>query len=156
MTQTLAREQIVHQPRAEVFAFYANAANLERLTPASLRFEICGPLPPTLVAGTIIDYRLSLLGVPFAWRTLIEEFQSPTRFVDVQLKGPYRSWRHVHEFSDVMGGTATLVRDHVEYQLPFGRLGALLGRRFVERQLKEIFDFRRDTLTRIFPRSSRI
>lgn len=148
MKRVLEREQVIARPRREVFAFFANASNLERLTPSTLHFEIRTKLDGALAAGAVIDYRLSLLGVPFWWRTLIEVFEPPSRFVDVQQRGPYGSWRHTHDFSDVPGGT--LVRDKVEYELPLGALGGLVGGWFVSRQLRQIFDFRHDALARIF------
>jgi ligand-binding SRPBCC domain-containing protein len=135
------REQLVPRPRSEVFAFFADAANLERLTPGSLRFKIESQLPVEMRAGARIDYQIALLGVRFRWETLIEVFEPEERFVDVQLAGPYRSWRHTHQFSDASGGT--LVLDRVDYELPFGPLGELAGRLFVSRQLRRIFDFRR-------------
>lgn len=148
MRRVLEREQVIARPRAEVFAFFASAANLERLTPSTLHFEIRSGLDRPISSGAVIDYRLSLLGVAFSWRTLIEVFDPPLRFVDVQQHGPYASWRHTHDFSDVPGGT--LVRDRVEYELPLGALGAVLGGWLVKRQLRQIFDFRRDALAGIF------
>jgi ligand-binding SRPBCC domain-containing protein len=136
----LDRAQLVRRPRAEVFAFFSDARNLEVITPEFLRFRIETPGPIPMAAGTLIDYRLSLSGLPFRWRTLIEIFEPDVRFVDVQLRGPYRLWRHHHEFEDAPGGT--LVRDLVEYELPFGPLGDLAHALFVRRQLERIFDHR--------------
>ena len=143
----LEREQLVPHPRSTVFAFFADARNLERLTPAQLRFHILTPQPIVMRAGTVIDYRLQLFGVGFLWRTLIESFEPESAFVDLQLKGPYRLWRHRHEFIEVPGGT--LVRDHVTYRTPFGPLGELARRLFIERQLRRIFDFRRATIAQL-------
>ena len=149
----LERAQLVPRPRREVFAFFADAHNLERITPSTLRFRILTPDPIALGAGTCIDYRLSLLGVPFRWRTLIEAYEPEVRFVDVQLRGPYRSWRHTHAFEDAPGGT--LMRDRVEYELPLGPLGALAHGLLVRRQLRAIFDHRRDAIARLFPAGAR-
>jgi len=148
MRHVLEREQVVPRPRPEVFAFFADAANLERLTPASLRFRIKSPLPIAMRPGAVIEYDLSLLGVRYGWRTLIERFEPPERFVDVQARGPYRSWRHTHEFEEVPGGTRIV--DRVEYELPFGPLGGLAHRLFVARQLRAIFDYRRRVIAEIF------
>ena len=145
----LERSQHVPRPRPEVFAFFADAHNLERITPPTLHFRILTPAPIALGQGTIIDYRLSLLGVPFGWRTLIEAYQPCHRFVDLQLRGPYRLWRHTHSFEDAAGGT--LMRDRVEYQLPLGPLGALAHAALVRRQLRQIFDHRRRAIAAIFP-----
>jgi ligand-binding SRPBCC domain-containing protein len=140
-THLLEQAQLVARPREEVFTFFADARNLEAITPPSLRFRILTPTPVLMAPGTLIDYRLSLSGVPFRWRTCIEAFEPGRRFVDVQLRGPYRRWRHVHEFEDAPGGT--LVRDRIEYQLPFGPLGELAHVLFVARQLRAIFQHRR-------------
>ncbi len=144
----LEREQWVARPRSEVFAFFADAANLERLTPSSLRFKFRSPLPIEMRAGAVIDYEIALFGIPFAWRTLIEVFEPESRFVDIQVVGPYRTWRHTHAFEESSGGT--LVRDHVEYELPLGPLGALARTLFVARQLRRIFDFRREAIDKVF------
>jgi ligand-binding SRPBCC domain-containing protein len=148
MRHVLQREQLVPRPRAEVFAFFADAKNLERLTPPSLHFEIRTPDPIVMKAGTLIDYRIALFGVPFGWRTRIDLFEPETRFVDTQLEGPYRVWRHTHDFTDAAGGT--LIRDHVEYEVPLGPLGEIARALFVDAQLRSIFDFRRDAIARIW------
>ena len=70
MNHVLEREQFVPRPVAEVFAFFSDAANLERLTPPRLNFKILTPLPIAMRSGAVIDYQLSLFKVPFRWRTL--------------------------------------------------------------------------------------
>ena len=144
----LERQQLVGRPRAEVFAFFADAHNLERLTPPFLRFEILTPAPIPMRPGTLIDYRLSLFGVPFRWRTEIEAFEPGVRFVDVQLRGPYRRWHHTHTFADAPGGT--LVGDRVEYALPLGPLGEVARALLVRRQLDAIFEYRRRVIGELF------
>ena len=145
----LERKQILPRPLDEVFSFFADAANLETLTPASLHFHILTPPPIELQAGTVIHYRLRLSGIPFKWKTLIESFEPGKRFTDVQAKGPYRRWHHTHEFFAVPEGT--LVVDRVEYELPLGPLGRIAHALFVKRSLKKIFDYRRERLEEIFP-----
>src|SRR5689334_16770332 len=105
----LERAQRVPRPRDEVFAFFEDARNLEAITPAFLRFRVTTPGPIAMAPGARIEYRLSLFGVPFRWRTEIVEYEPGVRFVDVQRAGPYRLWRHLHAFEDAPGGT--LVRD---------------------------------------------
>lgn len=136
----LERAQLVPRRRDEVFAFFADAHNLEAITPGFLRFRIVTPGRIELAAGTLIEYRLSLFGVPFSWRTRIEELVPGERFVDVQLAGPYRRWRHLHTFEDAPGGTR--VRDRVDYELPLGPLGALAHALLVRRALARIFAHR--------------
>ena len=146
-THVLERIQLVPRPRGQVFAFFADAHNLERITPGFLRFRIVTPGPIAMGQGTRIDYRLSLFGVPFGWRTLIERYEPGECFVDRQLAGPYRLWRHTHAFEDAPGGTRML--DRVEYQLPLGPLGALAHALMVRRRLEIIFDHRRRAVDRL-------
>jgi ligand-binding SRPBCC domain-containing protein len=146
----LERAQVVARPRREVFAFFADAFNLESITPAFLRFRITTPRPIEMKPGTVIDYRLRLHGVPFRWRTRIETFEPERSFTDVQLVGPYRRWRHRHDFVDVAGGTE--VRDVVDYEMPLGPIGAWARRVFVARSLDRIFDSRRRAVAEILDR----
>lgn len=136
----LKRKQVVPRPREEVFAFFEDAANLARLTPPFLGFEILTPRPIVMRPGTLIDYRIRLFGVPLRWRTEIEIYDPEERFVDRQLRGPYRHWRHLHEFRDVPGGTE--MTDEVEYAVGFGPFGTVAHALFVERTLTQIFDYR--------------
>ena len=153
-TYYLEREQWFDRPRPEVFAFFADAMNLEAITPASLHFHVVSAAPIEMRVGTLIDYQLRLFGVPFSWQTRIETFEPPERFVDLQIRGPYRLWRHTHRFIEDQGGTRMF--DRVEYQLPLGPLGLAAHRVFVRRTLAKIFDYRRDQIAALVDgRSSR-
>ena len=143
----LERAQQLDVPLATAFAFYADAANLEAITPRFLRFRILTPTPIEMRRGARIEYAMSLFGVPIRWRTRITEWDPGRRFVDEQESGPYALWRHAHEFE--ARGDSTLVRDVVDYALPFGPAGALAHLLFVERTLGRIFDFRRDAIQRL-------
>jgi ligand-binding SRPBCC domain-containing protein len=137
----LRREQRLPRPPQEVFPFFADAGNLEAITPDWLRFRIVAPRPIEMRAGTLIEYRLRLHGLPISWLTRIEAWEPGARFVDMQLTGPYRLWHHTHEFEpDGAGGT--VMRDTVRYALPFGPLGAVAHRAFVARDIAAIFDHR--------------
>jgi ligand-binding SRPBCC domain-containing protein len=146
-THVLERYQVVARPREEVFAFFADPRNLEALTPAFLRFQILPPVPSRIEAGTLIDYRLRLFGVPFTWRTRIESVEPGRSFVDVQLRGPYALWEHAHGFEDVAWGTR--VTDRVRYVLPLGPLGELAHPLLVRRTLERIFDHRRERVVEL-------
>ena len=129
------------RPRAEVFAFFGDALNLQAITPDFLNFQVLTPRPIEMRAGTLIDYKLRVRGIPLRWRTLIREWEPPFRFVDEQLRGPYRQWIHEHTFEERDGGT--LARDVVRYSV-FG--GALVDRLFVRRDVENIFAYREKRL----------
>lgn len=141
----LTCEQRVRRCREEVFPFFADALNLEKITPPFLRFEVLTSGPIAMYAGQCIDYRLRLHGLPIRWRTEISVWEPPVRFVDRQLRGPYRWWRHEHRFLDE--GDTTLVQDRVEYGM---WLGWLLNPLLVARDLRQIFGYRREQLDREF------
>lgn len=135
----LVHQQRVEAPLDEVFAFFSLARNLEEITPPWLRFETLTSEPIEMRAGTLIDYRLRLHGIPLRWSSRIELWEPEVAFVDVQVRGPYRLWHHRHEFDPV--GGATIVRDIVDYALPLGGLGEVTYP-FVRRDLRRIFSYR--------------
>jgi len=136
----LEREQWIPAPLARVAAFFADAANLEALTPPWLRFRILTPLPIEMCADARIEYRLRLAGVPLRWRTRIAKWDPPCSFVDVQERGPYALWEHTHCFRPVEGGV--LMADRVRYALPWGALGEIAHAAAVKASLAAIFDYR--------------
>jgi ligand-binding SRPBCC domain-containing protein len=145
---TLEREQIVPVAPAEAFAFFADAHNLEAITPPWLHFRVVTRGPIAMRAGTLIEYRLRLHGLPIRWLTRIDVWRPGRRFEDVQVHGPYRVWHHTHTFTPHAGGTS--MRDVVRYALPLGPLGVLLGALVVRRDLERIFDFRREAVAARF------
>ena len=132
-------------PPDNVFRFFGEAANLNAITPSWLDFRIVSPQPIEMRAGTLIDYRLRVRGLPLRWRTLIKEWDPPYRFVDEQLRGPYRQWIHTHTFESRDGGT--LVRDAVKYVVP---LDFILHPLVVRPDIEKIFAFRTKALQRTF------
>ena len=137
------------RPRAEVFTFFADARNLERITPAFLSFRVLTPEPIEMRTGAVIDYRLGLRGVPLTWTTEIAVWDPPARFVDVQSRGPYAEWVHTHRFDDAGGGT--LVHDDVRYRLRGPRiLSRAVNALVVAPDTRRIFEFRQEALTRHF------
>ena len=143
--ERLDREIWVPRPISQVFEFFAQPKNLEQLTPDWLRFEIRSSLPLEMKAGTLIDYRIRLYGLPMSWRTLISAWMPPFRFVDEQLRGPFSLWWHEHTFIERDGGT--LLGDHVRYRAPVGFISHPL---MVRRQLQRIFGHRTEVIQRLF------
>lgn len=153
----LTSEVLLPRPRDEVFPFFADAGNLERLTPPWLRFEVLTPQPIAMRPAAVIEYRLRLRGLPVRWRSEITAWEPPFRFVDEQRRGPYRLWIHEHRFEEREG--RTLVGDRVRYAVPGGPLlEGLVNRLLVRPDLERIFAFRRAVLLRLFgpalPRAS--
>ena len=148
-TQVLEREQEVRATTREVFAFFSDPANLARLTPPGMRFRIIGPPSGVLEAGSRLEYRIRWTSLRLRWVTRITRWAPDSEFEDVQEEGPYRVWIHTHRFEPTARGA--LMRDRVEYELPFGSVGRLAHRVLVRRQLETIFDFRRRAIEKIFP-----
>ena len=141
-------EQWIGRPIEEVFTFFSDADNLEAITPRQLNFRILTPGPIRLAAGARIDYQLTLYGIPLKWATLIESWEPPREFVDVQLRGPYRVWRHTHRF--VSEGAGTRIVDDVDYELPLGPLGRLIEALWTRREVARIFGYRSEVIARQF------
>ena len=138
------REQLFSNPTERAFEFFADALNLESITPPWLGFRVITPGPVEMGEGTLIEYRLRLHRLPVRWLTRIEVWEPPRRFVDVQVRGPYSHWHHTHSFEAAEGGT--LMRDEVRYAIPYGPLGRVAEAAFVRRDLERIFDYRRDAV----------
>lgn len=137
MSRVFRIEQEFELPPPAVFPFFADVTNLERITPPFLHFRVLTPTPVEIGVGTILDYRLRVRGVPVRWRTFIRAWEPPHRFVDEQIRGPYRRWIHEHRFENVAGGTRMI--DEIDYAAPGGRLVEGL---FVDRDVERIFSYR--------------
>ncbi len=145
---TLRSTQVVPVDPERAWQFFSSAANLARITPPSMSFEIHTSEPAT-TSGSVIDYTVRpLFGIPTRWRTLIDDVNAPNGFRDVQVKGPYKSWEHEHRFTPVAGGTR--IDDQVDYEMPLGPLGSLAHRIAVRNELEHVFDFRATAITSIF------
>jgi ligand-binding SRPBCC domain-containing protein len=142
---TFADELWLPRPRSEVFLFFADAANLEAITPPWVNFKILTASPVEMRVGAKIEYQIRIHGFPVRWHTEITRWESPFQFQDVQRRGPYRQWIHTHEFLEHDGGT--LCRDRVDYAV-WG--GAVVNALFVARDVRRIFEYRRVTLERLF------
>ncbi len=141
----LETECLIRRPIEQVFEFFSNARNLERITPTWLRFEVLTPDPIRMAAGTLIDYRLRVRGLPLRWQSEITTWEPPFRFVDVQRRGPYYHWNHEHVFESVEDGT--WVRDEVTYKTPGG---SIVNRLLVAPDLRRVFEYRRKALIETF------
>jgi ligand-binding SRPBCC domain-containing protein len=144
----LESAQFLPAPRERVFQFFSDAFQLEKLTPPWLEFSVLTPSLIAVAAGTVIDYRLKLHGIPIRWQSLISAWEPPMRFVDRQTRGPYRHGHHEHIFEPVEDGT--LCRDVVDHEVFGGRVVDAL---FVRGDLLKIFAFRHERLREIFPGS---
>jgi len=147
-TYTLAFTQQVARPLPEVFDFFSRAENLEVLTPPWLNFKILKAEPQPVQRGTLIHYSLRVHGIPLRWTSEIVEWEPPHRFVDLQLRGPYKLWRHEHRFAPCDGGT--LISDTINLALPLGFLGRLAYKIKVHSDVQEIFAFRKEKIRAIF------
>jgi ligand-binding SRPBCC domain-containing protein len=142
---TLRTEVWLPRPRTEVFSFFADARNLEEITPPWLQFEILTPEPSPLAVGLLIDYRIRLNHIPIRWQTQIVEWEPPHRFVDIQTRGPYTRWHHTHIFEERDGGTVCI--DLILYR-PRG--GSIVNSLFVRQSLNRILDYRTTRLKTLF------
>jgi len=145
----LTRELTIDSPIRQVFDFFADAGNLERITPPELKFQITTAQPINIKRGTLINYQLKLRGFPVKWQTVISEWNPPFEFVDEALKSPYKQWIHRHTFTEIETNK-TLIKDEVKYRLPLEPFGDL-AHWFVRRELDYIFDYRRKVIGEIFP-----
>lgn len=151
----LVTEQWVPQPIDKVFEFFSDPKNLELLTPGFLHFKIVKVSHPKAQEGTVVDYRLKLHSVPLRWQSQIKGWVPDKRFSDLQTRGPYTFWHHIHEFYESKGGT--VIRDNVAYKLPGWVPGDILAHAYVKKDLEKIFIFRRQQIAKLFiqePKSS--
>lgn len=144
----LLREQVAPRRLGEVFAFFSQAENLEAITPEWLSFKVLSVHPKPVQQGTLIDYKLRLREIPLRWTSRIVEWEPPHKFVDVQVRGPYKVWHHTHRFA--AEGESTRITDEVLYELPLGVLGRLAHWAMVRRDVEKIFDYRAARIRSLF------
>jgi ligand-binding SRPBCC domain-containing protein len=144
----LVYEQWIPKKVDEIFPFFAEAKNLEVITPPWLEFNVLGASTPDMREGTLIDYKLKLHGVNVRWQSRIESWEPNKKFVDFQTRGPYSYWHHTHEFKPM--GEGTLMIDRIEYGLPMGSLGRAVAGWKVDRDLEQIFSFRKQKIDELF------
>jgi uncharacterized protein (TIGR01777 family) len=146
--QVLKRYQWVSKGPDEVFSFFSDETNLEEITPNYLNFKVVKKSTPELTEGTLIDYKLKVRGLPMKWRSRINSFVTQKSFVDEQIHGPYSKWHHTHEFFPLSKGT--LMKDNIIYKVPMGPFGHILSKLFINRDLNNIFKFRRTKINQLF------
>jgi len=144
----LTTTTVINKPLSEVFEFFSNAENLNKITPPDMQFKILTPLPIIIKKGTLIDYKIKVNGIPLNWQTEITEFEVNKRFIDKQLKGPYRVWIHEHTFEEKDG--KTIMNDHVQFLSPGWFLEPIINKLFIEKKVKGIFAYREKILTNLF------
>ncbi len=141
-------EQWIPKTKEEVFPFFAEARNLEQITPPSLHFNITSVSTETIQADTEICYKLKVDGIPINWKTIIKDWNPPLMFSDFQEKGPYSKWYHIHRFEDLAGGT--LMTDQIDFKLPLGAVGYLAASWKVLKDVKNIFRYRKETIHNMY------
>lgn len=150
-TYILEKETLINAPLKEVWQFFSDPHNLQKITPAYMKFQVINcPDVPEVYHGMLIEYRVRpLLNIPMKWITLIKEVQPLRSFKDTQLQGPYTLWEHLHTFKETEKGT--LMKDQVKYALPFAILGQVAHTVFVRKQLHGIFTYREKVIKTVFP-----
>jgi len=144
-TYGLKKQLWLPQAREKVFEFFADPYNLDRLTPAWLKFKVLASGPVEMQQGTLLNYRLRIRGIPIRWQSEITAWEPPSRFIDRQTQGPYSLWIHEHLFEDYQGGT--YIKDNVEYAVTGG---TIVQKLFVAPDLERIFRYRHQVLERLF------
>jgi ligand-binding SRPBCC domain-containing protein len=145
---TLTFETKLYRSLDDIFDFFSNAENLNTVTPTDVEFSMLTPTPIKMQVGTLINYRIKLMGIPFFWRTHINVWEPPYRFVDEQVKGPYMLWHHEHTFEQKDG--YVLMTDKLHYLSPGWFLEPLINRFFVTPQIKKIWGYRDQQFKKLF------
>jgi len=146
----ISATQRLERPLEEVFPFFADAYNLEKLTPGFLNFKVLTPKPIQMSSGCEIKYTLKIHNIPIKWKTTILDWDPPHQFVDNQDSGPYSLWHHTHSFESINNGDATLCKDTVLYKPKGWILAPLINKYFVQRDVTNIFNYRFKKLEEIF------
>ena len=147
-TNEIVVEHWLPLPIDKVFNFFKEPKNLEQITPGYLKFKVLNQSSDSIEEGTKINYKLSLHGIPMWWQSKLVDWKPNQKFSDTQTHGPYNHWYHTHEFEEKEGGT--LIRDHVKYNLPLGIPGDCVAGSWVQKDLENIFDYRRKKIEKIF------
>lgn len=150
MKYQLHREQQLNCDMDTAWNFFSNPYNLSRITPKDMGFVVLTQMKDeTIYEGMIIVYKVSpLFGIPMKWESLITQVEYHKSFTDFQETGPYKLWNHHHEFISNQSGV--LMKDRLDYELPFGFIGAIVHALLVKNRLNKIFDYRYEVLEKMF------
>lgn len=134
----------------EAWDFFSSPYNLSKITPDDMEFKILSSnLNSIIYSNMIIDYQIKpMLKIPMHWKTKITKVIPKVQFTDVQLKGPYKTWEHTHTFIEHNNGL--IIRDQVNYELPFGFLGKIIHALIIRKRIEYIFNFRKLSIQKIF------
>lgn len=150
MMHQLKRSQQLKCDIDTAWKFFSSPNNLSRITPSSLKFRVVDNFKESSIyEGMLINYKVSpFLGLQMNWQTLISQIDNQKSFTDFQQKGPYKFWNHFHEF--IANDHGVLMKDTVDYELPFGIIGKIANSLFIRKKLKQIFDYRYQVLEKLF------
>lgn len=139
---TLTSEQILPISLEKAWDFFTLPTNLDKITPKEMEFRITNNQPNKTYKGQIITYKIGILpGISSNWITEITQLEDKQFFVDEQRFGPYAMWHHEHHFEELADGTV-LMKDIVNFKMPFGILGDLFAGALVKNKVKFIFESR--------------
>ena len=150
----LERTQLLPLEITTVFSFFQDPHNLALITPPWLNFRVKRLSDASVEQGTRIEYVIKWFGLPMNWESLIDRYEPDVCFADRMLKGPYRSWYHLHSFEPVSGGVE--MNDRVEYEMPLGLFGDVAHFMMVKRQLRAIFDYRASKIPALLVRKQMV
>jgi len=140
-TYLLRASQILPVPIEKAFSFFEKPEDLFEITPDWLDFKLVNAaVKGATYEGAEFDYIIKWLAIPIKWHAKIVEYLPPEQFTDVQVRGPYALWKHLHTFEAVPNGT--LMQDSITYRIPFGPVGKIFHKFIIMKQLRDIFTYR--------------
>ncbi len=142
-------KQFIKAPLIEVWDFISSPKNLQSITPSYMQLKVLSDLPEKMFEGMIVTYQVKpMLGIPMKWVSKITEVKENIFFVDEQITGPYKFWRHEHKIEATENGV--MMTDRLTYTLPLGAIGKLANKIFIRNKIQEIFSFREKAINKVF------
>lgn len=140
MVMRFAKESFIRAPAERVFAFHELPDALQRLTPEWMHVRIIQPAANLSVGQiAIVEMRVARIA-SLRLESEHTAYDPPRSFEDTLRRGPFRRWVHRHIVTPAEGGA--ILRDEIDYALPFVLGGAIAARLFVQRRLRAMFDYR--------------